>query len=351
MTWRERRTITILTTILLILSAMLLIVLGIRYRQNRALPDSGENPAGPGGTAAAASTGFYTALSYSNGSTTLSFRQDEEGAWLWDAEPDFPLDDTTVQEILDALTGWKPQQTLTDQESLEASGLSESTGYLTATAAQGGATTLLFGKATTDGTSCYVRLNGDESTVYIIDNAIQRLMDVPIYDMCRLPELPVLMESRISSISILGPAPEAEEDSSREAALTPAAGPLTILTAQHGDTASWRSNGANVTGDPTVRGLMQNILNLRLSKCIDYDPSDEAAEICGFDNPQATLRIRYTPDGQEDLELLLTIGNRLPDKSGRYTRLNGEAPIYLLETELLDPLMRVAASGLEAGEA
>lgn len=349
MTWRERRTITILTTILLILAAMLLVVLGIRYRQNRDVPEDGINAAADPASGAV-DAGFYTALSYSNGDAFLSFSQDEEGTWHWDANTDFPLDDATVEEILDALVNWRPQQTLKDQESLEAAGLAEPGGSLTAAAAKGGATTLLFGKATTDGQSCYVRLNGDESTVYIIDNAIRRLMDVAIYDMCRLPELPVLTEDSIASISIQGPAPEAEASGAPEdgAPADQEPGPLTVLTAHQGAGASWRSNGANVTDDPTVRGLMEDILSLKLSRCVDYDPSDEAADLCGFSNPQATLRIRYDAgEGQEDQELVLTIGNRLPDKSGRYTRLGGEAPIYLLETELLDPLMRVAANGLE----
>ena len=41
------------------------------------------------------------------------------------------------------------------------------------------------------------------------------------------------------------------------------------------------------------------------------------------------------------------MGARLPDKSGRYVQLNGESTIYLMETDMLDPLMRVAADGLE----
>lgn len=334
MTWKERRTITILTTIVLILAALLLIVLGIRYRQHRADTEGGGDSADTAGPTE--SLNAYTALSYNNGSATLSFAQDETGVWTWDADRTFPLDDTTILEILDLLSNWRPQQTLTDQESLDASGLAESTASLTASTASGGTTTLLFGKATTDGTSYYVRLNGDESTVYIVDGAIFQLMSVPIYDMCRLPELPVLMESRMRSISIQGPTPE-EVDTA----------PVTTLTAQHSETApSWRSNGANVTDDPSVRALMEDLTALKFAKCVDYAPSDEAAAICGFDSPQAVLRIVYTPDGQEDAELILTVGNRLPDKSGRYVRLHGEAPIYLLETDLLDPLMRIAANGI-----
>ena len=41
------------------------------------------------------------------------------------------------------------------------------------------------------------------------------------------------------------------------------------------------------------------------------------------------------------------MGDRLPDRSGRYAQLEDDTTIYLLETALLDPLMRVAASGLE----
>ena len=44
MTWQEKRVVTILSTILLILSAALLIVLGIRYRENRVDPETGETP-------------------------------------------------------------------------------------------------------------------------------------------------------------------------------------------------------------------------------------------------------------------------------------------------------------------
>jgi len=41
MTWRERRLITILSTILLILVAAVLVVLGIRYRESRAAAEEG----------------------------------------------------------------------------------------------------------------------------------------------------------------------------------------------------------------------------------------------------------------------------------------------------------------------
>ena len=69
-----------------------------------------------------------------------------------------------IREILDLLVSWNPQQTLTDDKALEASGLDEPTASLTAATADGTVTTVLFGRTTTDGNSDYVRLNGDYRT-------------------------------------------------------------------------------------------------------------------------------------------------------------------------------------------
>lgn len=333
MTWKERRIVTILTTILLVLMAALLIVLGIRYRVSRALQ---EETAGPG-EAAVTDPAAYTTLQYNNGSTTLSFSKNETGVWAWDGNQEFPLDDTVVSSILELLSNWKPQQTLTGAEAIEKSGLAQPTASLTAGTAGGASTTVLFGSATTDGSSYYVRLNGDETTVYIVADSLYKLMQIPVYDMYDLPQLPELRESCIQSIVLQG---------------TPAAdhpGPVTVLTAQQATddaAATWRSSGANVTDLPLVRSLMEDITSLTFAKCVDFNPSDQAASICGFDAPDATLEIQYATEGGTQQTLSFSIGTRLPDRSGRYVRLGDDPTIFALSTELLDPLMRIAAEGL-----
>ena len=52
MTWKERRIVTILTTIVLVLAAALLIVLGIRFREWRAAQQADPAGAPADGTAA-----------------------------------------------------------------------------------------------------------------------------------------------------------------------------------------------------------------------------------------------------------------------------------------------------------
>lgn len=338
MSWSERRLITILSIILAILSAADLVLLGIRYRENRAKAEAAD-PVAQIAAVAEESGSKYVALEYFNGKTTLAFDFTEEGRWVWRYDHSFPLNDATVLEILDTVTALSPQQTLTEPEALEEYGLDSPDASLSVTTTEQTYITLLFGKATTDGQSRYALLNGNDQTVYIFDGALLELMQTPIYDMCVLPELPSLTEANLLSVSLFG-------SNGAEGTITR----VTELTAQRpdgDDEATWRAGGANVTDDPGVKALMEDITRLTIPRCVDYNPSDEAATTCGFDAPTARVTIDYTGESGEEAHLLLLIANPLPDGSGRYVRIGEDTTIYFLPTELLDPLMRIAVNGLE----
>lgn len=148
-----------------------------------------QNTVSPSDIAEAAQS-EYVALSYSNGSTTLSFSLNEDGIWTWDSEPDFPLDDTHVKSILTILETLKPQQTLDMPEDLSVYGLDVPDVSLTATAPDDAVLTVTLGNATTDGTSYYATINSDPDHVFILAGTLRQAMQTPIYQMCRLPELP-----------------------------------------------------------------------------------------------------------------------------------------------------------------
>ena len=322
MTWKERRLITVLSVILAILSAALLIVLCIRYRQSR---DAVQDPAAQAAQAAQAAGSAYASLSVYSGSATLSFSIQEDGTWVWDDDTEFPLDDSTIRSIMDLLSDLTPQQVLSDPESLESYELDAPSASISAVKADQSTVSVTFGKAT---------MNGDSSTVYIFADTLYQALQTPIYDMMTLPELPVLTESSIASISIQGPGEDAE--------------PL-LLAAQHTDSATtWLSGGEDVTGNATVQALLEDLEQLEIARCVDYRPSEEAASICGFDDPDALVQVTYTPEGGSESVLTLTVGNPEPAGTGRYARVGADTTIYLLETALLDPLMRVAAGGLSS---
>ena len=330
MTWKERRLITVLSVILAILSAALLIVLGIRYRQSR---DAVQDPAAQAVQAAQAAGSTYASLSVYSGSATLSFSIQEDGTWVWDDDTEFPLDDSTIESMMDLLSDLTPQQVLSDPESLESYELDAPSASISAVKVDQSTVSVTFGKATTDGTSRYAMMNDDASTIYIFADTLYQALQTPIYDMMTLPELPELPESSISSISIQGPGEDAQ--------------PL-LLAAQHTDdgATTWLSGGEDVTDNASVQALLDDLAQMQIARCVDYRPSDEAASICGFDAPDALVQVTYTPEDGSESIWTLTVGTTEPGGTGRYARIGADTTIYLLETALLDPLMRIAAGGL-----
>lgn len=330
MTWKERRLITVLSVILAILSAALLIVLGIRYRQPR---DTVQDPAAQAVQAAQAAGSTYASLSVYSGSATLSFSIQEDGTWVWDDDTEFPLDDSTIESMMELLSDLTPQQVLSDPESLESYELDAPSASISAVKVDQSTVSVTFGKATTDGTSRYAMMNDDASTIYIFADTLYQALQTPIYDMMTLPELPELPESSIFSISIQGPGEDAQ--------------PL-LLAAQHTDdgATTWLSGGEDVTDNASVQALLEDLGQMQIARCVDYRPSDEAASICGFDAPDALVQVTYTPEDGSESVWTLTVGTTEPGGTGRYARIGADTTIYLLETALLDPLMRIAAGGL-----
>lgn len=358
MTWKERRTVTILLSIVGALFLALLIVFGMIYREGREEALAGTAaPAGLSADGKAVDPGAYTALRWYNGSATLSFALDEEGKWIWADGPDFPLKDDTVNAILEALSSLKFQQVLPAGEDKSEHGLDTPGATLTASAGEK-EQTLAFGKATTDGDSYYMCMNGDESTVYIVADTLVKLMQTPIYDMCALPELPDLSERNLRAITIQGPVPAAEagggEEDGAEAGGPEAPGeeperPAVSLNARRSggedQPALWFEGSDNVTAAPLMQDLLHDLAAMSMAKCVDYFPSEEAAEICGFHSADAILKVEYAANGT-DQTFTLSVGARMPDQSGRYVRLEEDGAIYALSTDSIDAVMTISVAGM-----
>ena len=98
-------------------------------------------------------------------------------------------------------------------------------------------------------------------------------------------------------------------------------------------------------GNPWFLDL-EDLAALRVTKCVDWHPSDEAAVFCGFDDP-VTLTVSYQTDSGAETSFEMKVGTQNMDGTGRYVRFGEEEAIYLMELELLDPLMRLAYQGMD----
>lgn len=288
----------------------------------------------------------YTSLTYTNSTATLSFTQDEDGSWIWADDPEFPLDDSTITYIIQILQSLKPQQTITDGDTLEAYGLDQPSATLTATDAETGETLkLTFGKATTDGTSYYMLMNDAESPVYIVSDTLYNYLSTPIYDMCVLPELPVLTEETLNSLTIQGAV---------ETTLTAAHNESTSTDETDGEdgeetsSVTWTSGETDVTDNETLQSLLDELSTLSFTKCADYKPSDEAVELCGFGSPTAVLTASYVTDSGTEGTLTLALGTKNVDGDSYYARMDDDTTIYLLSASAVSALVTAVSSGLGA---
>ena len=91
---------------------------------------------------------------------------------------------------------------------------------------------------------------------------------------------------------------------------------------------------------------LEDLTSLRVSQCVDYKPSDDGAAFCGFDDP-VTLTVSYQTDSGAETSFEMKVGTQNMDGTGRYVRFGEEEAIYLMELELLDPMMRLAYQGME----
>lgn len=351
---KQKRTLLVLLVAVVLLAAVLL---GVRAAKNRAQQKQED------AAAAAAKSGIltdavsaYKELTYCNGSTTLSFSLNDEGKWYWTNDPDFPLDQDYLTKMVNTLSALKPQQTITDGDTLDAYGLKTPAQTLTATSDNGQTTTIALGNATTDGNSYYMLMNGAETPVYIISDELSKEMAVGIYDMCLLPDFPALTEGQLNSITLAGPVTtvlSATHENAPADANSSSSGSSSSASSSDGDTTTttWRSDGADVTGDKQVQGIVKQILGLSLDACVDYRPTDDAAALCGFEKPDAVITVKYTGDGNTDATLTLTVGDRVLKGDGRYVRMNDDTTVYRMAADKLDMLMKVSVNGLESAAA
>ena len=105
-----------------------------------------------------------------------------------------------------------------------------------------------------------------------------------------------------------------------------------------------RKSGAQDVTEKTAE-LVAELGKLAVTACVDYDPADGAAAVCGLDVPEAILAVNYTTAGGYDGALTLTVGGSTGD-GGRYVTLDGDTTIYRMEETALAQVLTLAALGL-----
>ena len=247
-------------------------------------------------------------LEYDNSQITCRFRKDEDG-WKWVDNEGFPLDATYIEETLAELDAMSASLTPVEPavEAADA-GLDDAQRYLTVTVGEE-TTTLRFGDQKDDG-QWYMAIDGQEGTYLVADEFVQR-MNSSVYSMAVLPTLPELTDENLTVITLRGGA----EDKT-----------VRLTKTDEG----WFRDDREVTEQ--VQAMEAALADFTFDSCFNYDPSPDAAPLCGLDAPTATVTAAYVNTVGTETTLTLTLGTLREDGS-YYATLNDDTTVYLVSQD------------------
>lgn len=260
-----------------------------------------------------------TALELCDGEVTLRFARTDD-TWHWVDDGTFPLDQDAVAALLALPSSLAAAEPVQGQGELSGYGLETPKKYVTATA-DGADSTIYVGSQTSDGRWYVLTPDG---VVRLAAQADGEALSRSIYDMAVLPELPTITEENLISLTLTG-----------------AEGKQVTFSV---DESGVRRSGARDVTEKTA-SLVDELGKLAVTACVDYDPADGAAAVCGLDVPEAILAVNYVNAHGGDGALTLTVGGSTGD-GGRYVTLNGDATIYRMEETGLAQVLTLAALGL-----
>ena len=260
-----------------------------------------------------------TALELCDGEVTLRFARTDD-TWHWVDDGTFPLDQDAVAALLALPSSLAAAEPVQGQGELSGYGLETPKKYVTATA-DGADSTIYVGSQTSDGRWYVLTPDG---VVRLAAQADGEALSRSIYDMAVLPELPAITEENLISLTLTG-----------------AEGKQVTFSV---DESGVRRSGARDVTEKTA-SLVDELRKLAVTACVDYDPADGAAAVCGLDVPEAILAVNYVNTHGGDGALTLTVGGSTGD-GGRYVTLNGDATIYRMEETGLAQVLTLAALGL-----
>ena len=263
-----------------------------------------------------------TALTLSDDTQVLRFRRDGD-IWYWQDDETFPLDQASMPALLEAAAAMTAAPSVPAGDDLSAYGLDDAKTSLSVTA-DGETLTFTRGDQAASG-DWYLRCTEDGTVRTVSDDTVKvfQLLDGSIYDMAVLPTLPAITM-----------------DTLHTAAITGASGVQINLRVVDGVR---KVGSRDVTAETAA--LMDELSQLAVTACVDYDPAEGAAAVCGLDAPEAVLTLTYANAVGTEETLTVTVGLPIGD-GGRYVTLGGDPTIYRMEETSLVQLLTLAETGL-----
>ncbi len=238
-----------------------------------------------------------------------------DGQWRVEGDEAFPVKQDSVEGLAETLTALKADRKLENVEKPEDYGLLEPAFTLTAGWSDGTETVYSMGDETPFGDGYYLRLSGEDGTVYTVADALSGDFSGSLLSFAQSEELPAVENvTRLVVGDTLDVEGTAEKTEDEEASLR----------------WTWKATGEKLDGSE-VEALIDEARNLRWTELKAVNADDEALSGYGLTDEQATAITLY--DGETIVWKLLAGAEA--DEGGHYVRLPDSAMVYTADVAFL----------------
>lgn len=279
-----------------------------------------------------------------------------DDVWMKKDETDFPVDQTTLDNAVSAVTSIDSDRVLEEVEDLSEYGLDEPSNVISivSEAEEETNTTMLYvGDENQSTGQYYIRKDNDEKTVYLVDASCVEPFAKTLYDYAQMEDFPVVSATdTISNVKVEGS--------------------TNYILSKDENTSLWSVAGESEdekADSGTVSSLISSFGSMAYDSLVNYKCTDKSEY--GLEDPYAEITVDYQEEVEieseestdsdpntedesdisdvdeeteeepetkmEDRQLKITVGDQA-DSSNRYVMVNDSDQIYRMSNTTLDEL-------------
>ncbi len=308
-------------TKLLLLSLVLIAVCGAAYLATKYAVNDTEEPVVEEESSVeseiilALNSTSFNEIKVKNSKDTLSFTKTGD-KWSYSEDSAFPLDSSLMTNISSSFTHLESYKKIENAADLSEYGLD--TPLITATATGTDVTaTIEIGDAAPMDSLRYVSIG--DGNVYLVDNSIFTNMNVELYDLLKMEDIPgvsdfVSISVDDTTITCVAAGGESEEEATHK----------------------WFINETEVDA-VLVETLYNSISGITWVDCVNYNADDSALAEFGFTEPQLKASVVYTEEDTEKSYGLEFAANT-EDDSLYYARMSNSSMVYSVSAETVEAI-------------